>query len=67
MAIKKTLQPTKSFISHIMHDEIVIDFADEDRHLLPQIKKEFAENRLDTYVVNVSAGKNYYDMEDLKI
>ena len=50
-----------------MHDEIVIDLADEDRHLLPQIKKEFAENRLDTYVVNVSAGKNYYDMENLKI
>ncbi len=67
MAIKKTIEPTKSFISHIMHDEIVIDFADEDRHLLQQIKKQFADNRLATYEVNVSAGKNYYDMEKLKI
>jgi hypothetical protein len=67
MALKKMLKGRKSFISHIMHDEVVIDLSDEDRSLLLQAKEEFAQNRLGTYKVNVSAGQNYFDMEELKI
>ena len=67
MAIKEMLLEKKSFISHIMHDEVVIDLSNEDRHILPALKSEFAKNRLGTYRVNVSAGQNYFDMEELKI
>ena len=50
-----------------MHDEIVIDLSDEDRHILQEVKDTFAKNRLATYEVNVSAGRNYFDMEALNI
>lgn len=61
------LQDRKSFISHIVHDEIVIDFNDEDRGILQEIKKLFAKNKLDCYVVNMQAGKNYYELKEMSI
>ena len=41
--------------------------ADDERELIVDIKKMFAENRLGNYLVNLKAGKNYLDLEDLKI
>jgi len=63
--IDRMLEGRKSFISHIVHDEIVIDFADEDRDLLSEIKDVFAKNKLAVFKVNLKAGKNYYDLENL--
>ena len=65
--IDKFLEDKKSFVSHIVHDEIVIDLTDEERHLTPTIRNMFATNRLATFKVNLQAGLNYYDLEDLKI
>ena len=65
--IHRMLSTTKSHISHIVHDELVVDMADEDRHLLPKIKEIFAQNRLATFVVNLSAGRNYLEMEALHL
>jgi len=62
--IDKFLDGKKSFISHIIHDEIVIDFSDDERIYVPEIKKIFEEG---DYKVNVNAGKNCYDFEELKI
>ena len=62
--IDEFLQNKKSFISHIVHDEIVIDLSDEDRDELPWIKQIF-EN--DNFMANVQAGKNYLELEELKI
>ena len=67
MAIKKILENKKTFISHIMHDEIVLDLSDDERSMLPEIKDIFSNNKMGKYEVNVSAGKNYYDMEKLGI
>lgn len=67
MAIKKILENKKTFISHIMHDEIVLDLSDDERSILPEIKDIFSNNKMGKYEVNVSAGKNYYDMEKLGI
>ena len=67
VVIDKMLEGTKSFISHIVHDEIVLDMTDEDRKLIPDIKKVFAENALGSYLVNLNAGKNYLDLKELKI
>ena len=52
-----------SYISHIVHDEIVIDYCDEDRSLIPQIKQIFE----DGYPCNLTAGKDYYNLKELKI
>jgi DNA polymerase I-like protein with 3'-5' exonuclease and polymerase domains len=65
--IDKFLQDKKSFVSHIVHDEIAIDLSDEDRDLVPEIKEIFSNNKLDKFMVNLSAGKNYQDLEELKI
>ena len=39
--IDQMLENKKSKISMIIHDEIVIDYSDEDRHLIPKIKETF--------------------------
>ncbi len=65
--ISKMLDGKKSFVSHIIHDEVVIDLADEDRPMVQEIKEMFSNNKLDKFLVNISAGKNFYDLEELKI
>ena len=62
--IDKFLESKKSFISHIVHDEIVIDLCDEDRSDLPYIKQIFES---DNFMANIQAGKNYLELEELKI
>ena len=65
--IDKFLEGKRSFISHIVHDEIVIDFADEDRDSLLEIKNIFAKNKLDNFVVNLEAGPDYYNLKKLSL
>lgn len=67
LALNKFLKKTDSFISHVVHDELVIDLKDSDRHLLPEMKAIFAKNRLATYEVNVEAGRDYLNLQELKI
>ena len=61
------LEDKKSFISHIVHDEIVVDLANDERNLIPEIKEIFANNKLDKFLVNLTCGKNYYDLKELKL
>ena len=62
--IDKYLEGKKSFVSHIVHDEIVIDFSDEERDNMLEIKQIFEK---DNFVANVNAGKNYAELEKLKL
>lgn len=61
--VDQLLKDRPSFISHIVHDEIVIDYHDEDRDLIPQIQEAFA----DGYLVNLKGGKDYYNLTELDI
>ena len=61
--VDKMLEGKRSFISIIIHDEIVIDYCDEERELIAEIKKEFEGD----YLSNVRGGKNLYDLSELKI
>ena len=67
IAIDEMLDGCKSCISHIVHDEIVIDFSDEERHLVADIKDTFAKNKLGNFKVNLHAGKNYFDLGTLSL
>jgi len=67
VVVDKMLEGKKSFVSHIVHDELVIDMADEDREMIPQIRDTFADNRIGNYLVNLRAGKNYLDLKDLSL
>jgi len=66
-ALDKFLEDKKSFVSHIVHDEIVIDLADKERELIPELKDIFANNKLDKFLVNLSCGENYGDLKELQL
>jgi len=61
--IDQMLEGKKSFISHIVHDEIVIDYADEDRNLVVAIRDTFE----DGYLSNLRGGKDYYNLKEIKL
>lgn len=63
VVIDNILKDRVSSVSMIIHDEIVIDYSDEDRDLIPLIKETFEDN----YVASVQAGKNLFELEELKL
>ena len=67
VAIDKFLEDKRSFVSHIVHDEIVLDIPDEERYLIPEIKDIFSNNKLDKFVTNLKAGKDYMDIGVLNL
>jgi len=67
MAIDRYLSDKKSYISHLIHDEVVIDLCDDEREIVPELKKIFAQNSLDTYEVNVQAGETCYELGVLRL
>ena len=67
VAIDEFLHDKRTFVSHIVHDEIVLDMPDEERYLIPEIKEIFSNNKLDKFVTNLKAGKDYMDIGVLNI
>jgi len=65
--IDKMLENTKSHISHIVHDEVVIDLHNDDKPMMQDIKDTFSNNRLGKFMVNLNAGKDYYNLGELKL
>ena len=67
VALDKFLKDKKTFISHIVHDEVVLDMPDSERYLIPEIKKIFSQNSLAEFKTNLRAGKDYYDIGVLNL
>jgi len=61
--IDKMLEGKKSFISHVVHDEVVIDYSDEDRDIVVGIRDVFE----DGYLANLRGGKDYYNLNEIKL
>ena len=61
--IDKMLEGKKSFISHIIHDEIMIDYSDEDRDIVMEVRDVFE----DGYLANLRAGKDCYNLNEIKL
>jgi hypothetical protein len=61
------LENKKSFISHIVHDEVVIDLHDSERNIVPLMRNIFENNIFGHFVSNVDAGKDYYALKELKL
>ena len=66
-ALDDFLSGYKSFISHIVHDEIVVDLSNDERHLVPEIREIFSQSQLGKYLVNLNAGTNYLELDELRI
>tara|TARA_B100000131_G_scaffold292269_1_gene306566 strand:+ start:24002 stop:25183 length:1182 start_codon:yes stop_codon:yes gene_type:complete len=67
VAIDNFLRDKTSYVSHIVHDEIVIDLDNKERDLVPQIKKLFENNKIGKFLCNLNAGQNYYDLKVLSL
>ena len=67
VALDEFLKDKRTFVSHIVHDEIVLDMPDEERYLIPEIKDIFSNNKLDKFVTNLKAGKDYMDIGVLNL
>ena len=67
VAIDNFLSDKESSISHIVHDEVVVDLKDSERALVPQIKEIFENNKLDIFLCNLNAGPDYYNLKVLSV
>jgi hypothetical protein len=61
--IHKMLKNKKSHIAFTIHDSVVIDMAEEDMSLLPEIKRQFSTFRDTQFLTNVSIGSDFGSME----
>ena len=66
LRINKLLEGRKSFISFTMHDAVILDFATEDKDLLPEIIKTMRFTLWGDFLVNVMVGKNYGEMRNME-
>lgn len=60
--VDKILRQKKSKIAFTLHDSMVIDLHEEDKHLLPSIIEDFSNTALGKWKTNISAGKNFGEM-----
>ena len=67
VAIDCFLEGKKSFISHIVHDELVIDMPNDEKYLIPELKEMFSQNKLATFKTNLQAGQDYFNLRELNI
>lgn len=65
--IRSLLAEKRSRIAFVVHDSIVLDFADEDRQELVTLVNEFSSTRLGKFMVNISAGKNFGKLRELRV
>tara|TARA_R110002110_G_scaffold319885_8_gene532625 strand:+ start:6092 stop:7276 length:1185 start_codon:yes stop_codon:yes gene_type:complete len=60
------LENKKSYIAFTIHDSVVIDMAEEDMSLLPELERQFSTFRDTEFLTNVSIGNNFGNMEERK-
>ena len=65
--VHEMLKNKKSHIAFCVHDSLVIDLDNEEKDMIPEIKKIFSDTELGNFKVNLSAGKDYGTMKELKI
>tara|TARA_B100001094_G_scaffold210410_1_gene204271 strand:- start:1152 stop:2297 length:1146 start_codon:yes stop_codon:yes gene_type:complete len=65
--IVKKLRGTKSFVAFTMHDSVVLDFAKEDYEMVSQLKDIFETNLFGRFLSNVSIGKNFGEMKEIRV
>jgi len=63
----ENLEGKDSYVAFSLHDSLVLDFSEKDMRDLVKLKGVFADTDLGKFLVNVSAGKNFGEMRELKI
>ena len=65
IAINDMLKGKKSKIAFIIHDSIVLDYADEDGDFINAIYWEFMSTPFGMFKTNVCGGRNFGEMYNL--
>ena len=60
-------QSSKSKLSCIIHDAIVLDFNKEDEHLLPKIKSLMSSTKFGEFKINISSGNNLGSLKEFSV
>lgn len=61
------LKNKKSQLAFTIHDEIVIDLADSEKDMIPEIIELFSNNKLGKFLTNTRVGKNGAELKELKL
>jgi hypothetical protein len=64
--ISNFLRATRSHVTAVIHDSVIIDLHRDDKRLIPQMKEMFGNTRLGQFKVNCSIGKNLGSMREFK-
>lgn len=67
IAINEILEGKKTKIAFIIHDSIVLDYADEDGDFINMVYWEFMTTPFGRFKTNASGGRNFGEMKDLWI
>ena len=65
--ISEMLQGKKTKIAFIIHDSIVLDYANEDGTFINDVYLEFMDTPFGKFKTNVAGGRNFGEMKDLWI
>ena len=66
IAVNDRLEGFNSFVSFSIHDSLVIDLDEEERHILPELVDIFENTDLGSFKANVSVGKNFAEMRKIQ-
>ena len=57
----------KTNVAFCVHDSVILDFSDKDRHILVEVIEKLSKTKLGDFKINVRAGKDYGSMKELKV
>ena len=66
VAINERLKGMNSFVTFSIHDSLVIDLDENERHVLSEIVEIFQNTDLGNFKANVSVGKNFAEMRKIQ-
>jgi hypothetical protein len=66
VAVNERLKGMKSFIAFSIHDSLVVDLDEAERHVLPELVDIFQSTDLGNFKANVSVGKNFAEMRKIQ-
>lgn len=61
------LQNKSSFISFMVHDQVILDLKDSEKNLLPDLVRELSDTQFGTFPVKVEIGSNFGDMKKVNL
>jgi len=63
LKVYKSLQGKESFVSHMVHDNVVIDMKAEETYLIDDLKALFSKTRFGDFKIQTSTGLNMGEMD----